>query len=58
VQVALLDIVFALYSVITAVAMANQVIIMILAIALAVAFMILASTTVVLIVSNLIVTCL
>src|SRR6516162_5034409 len=43
VQIALLDIVFSLDSVITAVGMANQVIIMILAIVLAVAFMIFAS---------------
>jgi predicted tellurium resistance membrane protein TerC len=43
VQIALLDIVFSLDSVITAVGMANQVVIMILAIVLAVAFMIFAS---------------
>jgi predicted tellurium resistance membrane protein TerC len=43
VQIALLDIVFSLDSVITAVGMANQLVIMILAIVLAVAFMILAS---------------
>jgi predicted tellurium resistance membrane protein TerC len=43
VQIALLDIVFSLDSVITAVGMANQVIIMILAIVLAVAFMIFSS---------------
>ena len=43
VQIALLDIVFSLDSVITAVGMANQVIIMILAIVLAVAFMIFTS---------------
>ena len=43
VQIALLDIVFSLDSVITAVGMANQVVIMILAIVLAVAFMIFAA---------------
>jgi predicted tellurium resistance membrane protein TerC len=43
VQIALLDIVFSLDSVITAVGMANQVVIMILAILIAVAFMIFAS---------------
>jgi predicted tellurium resistance membrane protein TerC len=43
VQIALLDIVFSIDSVITAVGMANQVVIMILAIVLAVAFMIFAS---------------
>jgi predicted tellurium resistance membrane protein TerC len=43
VQIALLDIVFSLDSVINAVGMANQVLIMILAIVLAVAFMIFAS---------------
>jgi predicted tellurium resistance membrane protein TerC len=43
VQIALLDIVFSLDSVITAVGMANQVLIMILAIVLSVAFMIFAS---------------
>jgi len=43
VQIALLDIVFSLDSVITAVGMANQVVIMILAIMLAVAFMIFAA---------------
>jgi predicted tellurium resistance membrane protein TerC len=43
VQIALLDIVFSLDSVITAVGMANQVVIMILAIVLAVAFMIFSS---------------
>jgi len=43
VQIALLDIVFSLDSVITAVGMANQVVIMILAIVLAVAFMVFAS---------------
>jgi predicted tellurium resistance membrane protein TerC len=43
VQIALLDIVFSLDSVITAVGMANQVVIMILAIVIAVAFMIFAS---------------
>jgi len=43
VQIALLDIVFSLDSVITAVGMANQVVIMILAIVLAVAFMMFAS---------------
>ena len=46
VQIALLDIVFSLDSVITAVGMANQVAIMILAIVLAVAFMIFASGSV------------
>ena len=46
VQIALLDIVFSLDSVITAVGMANQVVIMILAIVLAVAFMIFASGSV------------
>jgi predicted tellurium resistance membrane protein TerC len=43
VQIALLDIVFSIDSVITAVGMANQVVIMVLAIVLAVAFMIFAS---------------
>jgi len=43
VQIALLDIVFSLDSVITAVGMANQVVIMILAIVLSVAFMIIAA---------------
>src|SRR5215469_1129953 len=43
VQIALLDIVFSLDSVITAVGMANQVVIMILAIVLSVAFMVFAS---------------
>jgi predicted tellurium resistance membrane protein TerC len=43
VQIALLDIVFSLDSVITAVGMANQVVIMVLAITLAVAFMIFSS---------------